>query len=165
MLAGDLPPGQPIGPCLATDSLLDEGPWEQLITGLMDEVIAAGRRRATISPPALANINVIARVMGAYRASTLIDFENARPLELEALFRKPLAAARAAGVDTPRWPSSAPCWSSWWPNKKTRSSTSTSPHSPDCNATPFILLTASPVLPRLAWPSGHATEHRVHDRR
>ena len=42
------------------------------------------------------------RVMGAYRASTLIDFENARPLELEALFRKPLAAARVAGVDTPR---------------------------------------------------------------
>ena len=103
VLAGDLPPGQPIGPCLATDSLLDEGPWEQLITGLMDEVIAAGRAQGHDLSPGLGQYQRDrTRVMGAYRASTLIDFENARPLELEALFRKPLAAARAAGVDTPR---------------------------------------------------------------
>ena len=101
--AGDLPPGQPIGPCLATDSLLDEGPWEQLITGLMDEVIAAGRAQGHDFSPGLGQYQRDrTRVMGAYRASTLIDFENGRPLELDALFRKPLAAARAAGVDTPR---------------------------------------------------------------
>ena len=101
-IAGDLPPGQPIGPCLATDSLLDEGPWEQLITELMDEVIAAGRAQGHDLSPGLGQYQRDrTRVMGAYRASTLIDFENARPLELDALFRKPLPQPEA-GVDTPR---------------------------------------------------------------
>ena len=42
------------------------------------------------------------RPMGAYRASTLIDFERGLPLELEALFLEPLRRARRAGVLTPR---------------------------------------------------------------
>jgi ketopantoate reductase len=40
--------------------------------------------------------------MGAYCASTLIDFERGQPLELQALFREPLLRARQAGVNTPR---------------------------------------------------------------
>jgi 2-dehydropantoate 2-reductase len=40
--------------------------------------------------------------MGAYRASTLIDFEQGRPLELESMFLRPLQAAKAANVPTPR---------------------------------------------------------------
>jgi 2-dehydropantoate 2-reductase len=39
--------------------------------------------------------------MGAYRASTLIDFERKQPLELEALFLQPLGRAKQAGVPTP----------------------------------------------------------------
>lgn len=101
--AGKLTPGQSISPCLATDSLLDEGPWERLITELMDEVIAAGRAQGHDLSPDLGQYQRDrTRVMGAYRASTLIDFENGLPLELDALFRKPLAAAREAGVDTSR---------------------------------------------------------------
>ena len=42
------------------------------------------------------------RVMGAYRASTLVDFERGQPLELESLFLEPLRQARAAGVRAPR---------------------------------------------------------------
>ena len=38
------------------------------------------------------------RQMGAYRASTLIDFERGQPLELESLFGEPLRRARRAGV-------------------------------------------------------------------
>jgi len=103
VLAGKLTPGQSIGPCLATDSLLDEGPWEQLITELMDEVIATGRGQGHDISPALGQYQRDrTRIMGAYRASTLIDFENGLPLELDALFRKPLAAARSIGMDTPR---------------------------------------------------------------
>ena len=34
--------------------------------------------------------------------STLIDFEAGRPLELEALFYRPLAVARAKGLEAPR---------------------------------------------------------------
>jgi 2-dehydropantoate 2-reductase len=40
--------------------------------------------------------------MGAYQPSTLIDFEQGQPLELDALFLEPLRQARAACVATPR---------------------------------------------------------------
>jgi ketopantoate reductase len=40
--------------------------------------------------------------MGAYRASTLIDFERGQPLELRSLFLEPLRQATQAGVGMPR---------------------------------------------------------------
>ena len=40
--------------------------------------------------------------MGAYRASTLIDFERGQPLELQSLFLEPLRQATQAGVPMPR---------------------------------------------------------------
>ena len=40
--------------------------------------------------------------MGAYKASTLVDFEQGRALELEALFLEPLRQAKKAGADVPR---------------------------------------------------------------
>ena len=42
------------------------------------------------------------RTMGAYRASTLIDFERRQPLELQGLFLEPLRQAVQAGVPMPR---------------------------------------------------------------
>ena len=42
------------------------------------------------------------RTMGAYKASTLIDFERHQPLELEGMFLEPLRRAQAAGVPVPR---------------------------------------------------------------
>jgi 2-dehydropantoate 2-reductase len=102
-LAGQLDPDQPIGPCLATDVLLDDGPWEQLVTELMDEVIATGRALGhDLSRSLGEHQRSRTRTMGAYRASTLIDFERGLPLELDALFRLPLGQAQAAGVAAPR---------------------------------------------------------------
>jgi 2-dehydropantoate 2-reductase len=40
--------------------------------------------------------------MGEYKASTLIDFEQGRPLELEGLFLEPLRRAKTAGVSMPK---------------------------------------------------------------
>ncbi len=40
--------------------------------------------------------------MGAYKASTLIDFERGQPLELESMFLEPLRQAQTAGVPVPR---------------------------------------------------------------
>ena len=40
--------------------------------------------------------------MGPYKASTLLDFEQGQPLELESLFLEPLRQAKQAGVATPR---------------------------------------------------------------
>jgi 2-dehydropantoate 2-reductase len=42
------------------------------------------------------------RTMGAYKASTLVDYERHQPLELESLFLEPLRQARKSGVPTPR---------------------------------------------------------------
>jgi 2-dehydropantoate 2-reductase len=102
-LAGRLATGQPIGPCLATVALLDDGPWERLVTELMDEIIATGRAIGhDLSPGLGEHQRNRTREMGTYRASTLIDFERGLPLELDALFRLPLGRAQAAGVETPR---------------------------------------------------------------
>ena len=102
-LAGQLKTDQPIGPCLATDALLDNGPWEQLVTELMDEVIASGCALGhDLSPGLGEHQRNRTRVMKTYLSSTLIDFERSLPLELDALFRRPLGRAQAAGVKTPR---------------------------------------------------------------
>ncbi len=101
-LVGQLDPCQPIGPCLATDALLDNGPWEQLVTELMDEVISSGCALGhDLSPGLGEHQRNRTRVMKAYLSSTLIDFERGLPLELDALFRLPLGQAEAAGVETP----------------------------------------------------------------
>ena len=39
--------------------------------------------------------------LGAYKPSTLIDFENGKPLELEAIWGEPLRRATAAGASMP----------------------------------------------------------------
>jgi 2-dehydropantoate 2-reductase len=40
--------------------------------------------------------------MGAYKASTLLDWEAGKPLEIEAIWGEPLRRAAAAGANTPR---------------------------------------------------------------
>ena len=47
------------------------------------------------------NLDRIA-AMGTYFASTLIDFENGQPLEIESMFHVPLRQAQAIGVPVPR---------------------------------------------------------------
>jgi 2-dehydropantoate 2-reductase len=42
------------------------------------------------------------QTMGSYKPSTLIDFENGKPLELEAIWGEPLRRATAAGARMPR---------------------------------------------------------------
>jgi 2-dehydropantoate 2-reductase len=90
-------------PCLTTDILLTDERWAKLVRALMLEVIAAARELGHEIPEAFAD-RLIARTrtMGAYRASTLIDFERGQPLELQSLFLEPLRLARKASVAVPR---------------------------------------------------------------
>jgi 2-dehydropantoate 2-reductase len=89
--------------CLTTDILLADPCWARLVRELMLEVIAAARALGHDVPDAFAEERIArTRTMGAYKASTLIDFERGQPLELESLFRKPLRQAAEAGVATPR---------------------------------------------------------------
>ena len=91
------------GPALTTDQLLADPDWEALARELMLEVIAAANALGLNVPVADAEENIRrTRSMGAYKASTLIDFERGQPLELASLFLEPLAQARRAGVATPR---------------------------------------------------------------
>jgi 2-dehydropantoate 2-reductase len=89
--------------CLTTDKLLANPRWEKLVRDLMLEVIAAARALGFDIRDALADQLIErTRTMGAYRASTLIDFERGQPLELQSLFLEPLRQATQAGVAMPR---------------------------------------------------------------
>ena len=69
----------------------------------MLEVIAAARALGFDVPDAFADQQIErTRTMGAYKASTLIDFERGQPLELQSLFLEPLRQATQAGVAMPR---------------------------------------------------------------
>jgi 2-dehydropantoate 2-reductase len=95
-------PARP-GPCLATDVLLADKDWLQLVRELMHETIHAARAQGFEVPDSAADAQIERTLqMGAYRASTLIDFEEGRPLEIEALFSEPLRRARKAGLEPPR---------------------------------------------------------------
>ena len=92
-----------LGPCLTTAELLADPHWEQLARELMLEVIAAANALGWPIGQELADEQMArTRRLGAYKASTLIDFERGQPLELESLFLEPLRRARSAGVPTPR---------------------------------------------------------------
>lgn len=101
-LSGCLSP-QPLGRCLATDELLAHPQWSSLVRELMLEIIAAARHLGFDIPFSFAD-TLIERTlnMGAYKASTVIDFERRQALELESIFLLPLRAALAAGVPIPR---------------------------------------------------------------
>jgi 2-dehydropantoate 2-reductase len=91
------------GPCLTTDLLLDQNGWEDWVRGLMLEVIAAARAKSLNVEESLAHEQIEkTRIMGAYKPSTLVDFERGQPLELRTLFLEPLRQARAAGAEAPR---------------------------------------------------------------
>jgi len=101
--SGAVPASLNPGPCLETDKLLADPRWEQLARELMLEVIAAANARGLKLDVSIAGKQIArTRDMGAYKASTLLDFEKGLPLELEPLFMEPLRQARQVGVATPR---------------------------------------------------------------
>jgi len=94
---------QSLSPVLTTDKLLTDPRWENLVREVMHEVIAAAGALGYKIPAAFAEKQIErTRTMGSYRASTLVDFEQGRALELEALFLEPLRQARNAGANVPR---------------------------------------------------------------
>ncbi|HEY3863936.1 MAG TPA: 2-dehydropantoate 2-reductase [Verrucomicrobiae bacterium] len=103
VLQGRATPGGPRQGCLTTDLLLSHPAWENLVRELMMETIAAARALGLDVPESAASRQIErTRAMGAYKASTLIDYENGRELELDGLFLEPLRQARQAGVPCPR---------------------------------------------------------------
>lgn len=86
-----------------TEAILSDDHLRGECLALMDEVIQAANR-CGFPLPAAAALEQIKRTesMGAYKPSTLIDFQAGRPLEIEAIWGEPLRRAAAAGALTPR---------------------------------------------------------------
>jgi len=104
VITGELPPGPCLGPPFTTDLLLGNPGWENLVRDLMLEVITAASRLGFEMPRDFADIQIDrTRQMGAYKASTLIDYEHGQPLELDSMFKLPLRRARETGLEFPRW--------------------------------------------------------------
>lgn len=98
-----MPAARSNGTTLPTDVLLADARWTDLVRELMGEIIAASRAMGHALDPGLAEENIArTRVMGSYRASTLLDFEKGLPLELASMFLEPLRRAEQAGIPMSR---------------------------------------------------------------
>ncbi|MCX8109096.1 MAG: 2-dehydropantoate 2-reductase, partial [Verrucomicrobiae bacterium] len=102
LLAGIVPKADAWGPTLTTDKLLADSQWLALVRELMMEVIAAANTFGLGVSEALPDEMIArTRTMGAYKASTLLDFERGLPIELEQIFLEPLRRASVVGVAMP----------------------------------------------------------------
>jgi 2-dehydropantoate 2-reductase len=89
--------------CLTTDKLLADPHWTRLARDLMAEIIAIARALGHRIEDSVAEEQIERTLtMGAYKPSTVIDFERGQPLEVKSMFGEPLRQAREAGVWTPR---------------------------------------------------------------
>jgi 2-dehydropantoate 2-reductase len=86
-----------------TEAILADANLRATTLALMDEVIEAANR-CGYPLERDASVEQIRRTetMGAYKPSTLLDFQAKRPLEIEAIWGEPLRRAEGAGAHTPR---------------------------------------------------------------
>ncbi len=85
-----------------TDLLLENPQTIEEIRSLMEEVIAAAAVRGFVIDPGLIEWNIErTRTMGAYRPSSLIDWQAGREVEINAIWAEPLRRANAAGLELP----------------------------------------------------------------
>jgi 2-dehydropantoate 2-reductase len=83
-------------------AILSTPEGEARVRALMAEVIDAATFFGYTMPEDLIEQQLqVTRAMGPYRPSTLIDFLDGRPIELDAIWGEPLRRARAAGLAMP----------------------------------------------------------------
>lgn len=86
-----------------TDRIMGDPHAARLAEQLMREVQAAAAACGSLIPDGfLDQLLDQTRKMIPYASSMLVDFENGREMEVEAIFGNPLRAAQAAGIPTPR---------------------------------------------------------------
>ena len=74
-----------------------------LARSLMDEGLDAARRLGHDIPDSFADFHISrSHSMGAYRPSSLIDWQLRRPVEVEAIWGEPWRQGVAAGASMPR---------------------------------------------------------------
>jgi 2-dehydropantoate 2-reductase len=83
-----------------TDELMTDIYTRQLVESLMWEVVAGAKSTSRIIPESFIQTMLDYTVkMKPYRTSMKIDFDEKRPLEVEAIFGNPLRKAAAEGVN------------------------------------------------------------------
>ena len=94
--------GLSIAACANVAEVLADARLRALARSLMDEVLDAARRLGHEIPDAFADWQIErSDSMGAYRPSSMIDFEMGRPVEVEAIWGEPLRQGLAAGAKMP----------------------------------------------------------------
>jgi 2-dehydropantoate 2-reductase len=87
----------------STTPLMADPDSSELIQGLMVEVVQGAQACGHVVPDGYAEqLFKMTRHLPDYRPSMYLDFLEKRPLELEAIYARPLAAALAAGCDMPK---------------------------------------------------------------
>lgn len=88
---------------ITTDVILQSAEMEAEVWALMREVQAAASAHGVAIPEDFV-VNQVERTrpMGPYKPSTMIDYVEGRPLEVELIWGEPLRRAKAKGVPTPR---------------------------------------------------------------
>lgn len=88
------------------NQLLDHGPSRSLIQEIMEEVVAAANAQKLSDPikgaPFVARMILLTEQMDNYCPSMMLDRQEQRPLELEAIYSIPLQFAAQAGIAMPR---------------------------------------------------------------
>ena len=83
-----------------TDELMADIHTRQLVENLMWEVAAGAKSTGRIIPESFIQTMLDYTIkMKPYRTSMKIDFDECRPLEIEAIFGNPFRKAEAAGVN------------------------------------------------------------------
>ena len=91
------------------DQVIEDPPLYDVAHEIIREVVASGNadleahgQTARIDGPRIAFTFLSETLgMGAYRPSTVIDYNEGRPLELDAIFRQPVRRASELGVGCP----------------------------------------------------------------
>jgi len=87
----------------STTPLMGDANSRELIQAMMSEVVQGARACGYALPEGYAeHLFAVTEKMPDYRPSMYLDFLEKRPLELEAIYAKPLAAALNAGHEMPR---------------------------------------------------------------
>jgi 2-dehydropantoate 2-reductase len=92
-----------VGGGIDTAAIIGDKDLRQAMLALMDEVIAAANKCGHALPSDAWREHIKrTEAMGAYKPSTLTDWEEGRPLEIEAIWGEPVRRAIAAGGEMPR---------------------------------------------------------------
>lgn len=88
---------------VSTDVILRTPELAREVRPLMDEIARAGRRLGyEITEDFIQSQIEVTPPLGAYRPSSVVDFNAGREVELEAIWGEPLRQAEAAGIAMPR---------------------------------------------------------------